>query len=147
MHCHRRAATPATLLAALSIALATMPSGAFADAIADLFNEFDANRDGGITLEEFTQHRAERFKKYDSNADEQISIEEFTAGVAADKLDSRKQRFHEMDTNGDGMLTESDMTDRANAQFAGMDTNGDGKVDLAEFTAAVHPAPDGSTAQ
>lgn len=147
MHPHRLVHPLASALAGLAFAVATIPGIALADQIGDLFNEFDANRDGGITLEEFSQHRAERFKKYDANADQKISIEEFTAGVPADKLDNRKQRFAEMDTNHDGLLTEADMADRAHGQFTGMDQSGDGKVDLPEFTQAVHPVQNGSTTQ
>lgn len=143
MHSHRVARPLTTALAAL--ALAAISGIAHADQIGDLFNEFDANHDGGITLEEFSQHRAERFKKYDMNSDQKISIEEFTAGVAADKVEGRKQRFVEMDTNHDGLLTEADMTERAKGQFIGMDKSGDGKVDLPEFTEAVHPVQNGGT--
>jgi hypothetical protein len=143
MHSRRPACPLAAAFAALALAAVSGP--AIADQIGDLFNEFDANRDGGITLEEFSQHRAERFKKYDANADQKISIEEFTAGVAADKLEDRKQRFAEMDSNHDGLLTEADMADRAHGQFTGMDQSGDGKVDLPEFTQAVHPVQNGGT--
>ena len=142
---HRHAGPVAIALLALAIATMAVPGGASADQIADLFNEFDANRDGGIALEEFAQHRAQRFQQYDTNTDQAISLEEFTTGVSADKLESRKQRFAEMDTNRDARLTESDMADRAKGQFAEMDKDADGKVDLAEFAAAVHPVQDGST--
>jgi Ca2+-binding EF-hand superfamily protein len=127
------------LLTALLATSALLPVTARADQIADLFKEFDADHDGGITLAEFAEHRALRFQKYDANADQAISLEEFTAGLAVNKLEGRKQRFAEMDTNRDGLLTEADMADRARGQFGEMDKSGDGRVDLAEFTAAVHP--------
>jgi len=122
---------------ALAAQLAVAPADA--DEIGDLFNVFDTDHDGGITLAEFAEHRAERFAKYDANQDRQISLAEFTAGLAGDKLENRKQRFAEMDTNKDGLLTETDMAARAQDQFNEMDKSGDAKVDLAEFTAAVHP--------
>lgn len=145
MPCHRLAGSLATALVALSIAVTSAPDGASADQIADLFNQFDANRDGGVTLEEFAQHRAQRFQKYDADTNQAITLEEFTTDVPADKLESRKHRFAEMDTNRDGLLTEADMADRAKGQFAEMDKSADGKVDLPEFTAAVHPVQGGDT--
>lgn len=113
--------------------------------IDELFKKFDRDANGGISFDEFTAQRGERFKKYDANADDKITLEEFTAGVAADKLQGRKDRFAKLDANGDGVLTLEDGAERSRAQFQKIDTSGDGKVNLAEFTAAVHPVQNGGT--
>lgn len=59
----------------------------------------------------------------------------------------QKQRFAEMDANGDGMVTKDEMRERLSermgraprmidAMFAGLDSDGDGKIAKAEAKAA-----------
>lgn len=43
--------------------------------------------------------------------------------------------FATLDTNGDGVLTESDITEAREARFAELDTDGDGSVSEAEYVA------------
>lgn len=66
-----------------------------------------------------------------------------TAGASmADtpKKDGKGQRpsFEQLDTNGDGQLTQAEMENARAARFAKADTNGDGALSADELSAAGH---------
>ncbi|PSL19659.1 EF-hand domain-containing protein [Shimia abyssi] len=65
-----------------------------------------------------------------------------TAVAASAKGQGGKHRgmqinFEELDTNGDGFVTQAEMDAHAAARFAKMDTNGDGALSADELEAAV----------
>ncbi len=48
--------------------------------------------------------------------------------------------FEQLDTNGDGMISEQELQSRGQARFAEADSNGDGMLDMDELTAAAQRA-------
>ncbi len=46
--------------------------------------------------------------------------------------------FDRLDTNGDGVITKTEMESRQTERFNEKDTNGDGMISLAEFNAGAH---------
>lgn len=106
------------------------------------FAEFDANGDGGITVEDFELRRAERFAAFDTDGDGQVSRAEFEAEATARAAERAGAMFERLDADGDGMLSRDVLEARGGAQvparmLARLDADGDGIVSEAEFDAAA----------
>ena len=105
---------------------------------ADRHMAMDTDKDGKISLSEFTNAPSPLFTRLDSNGDGVISTEEQAA--------ARSRAFARMDVNGDGYLSADDkkmrraqfMTKRQ-AEKAHMDTDKDGRISRSEFIASVGP--------
>lgn len=113
------------------------------------FAALDANRDNVVTAEERTAYREGKrkamkdrhFAALDSNNDGSISRAEFDAGHAGRSGMRGGKRMHggrgggdgakgfaRGDVNGDGKMTQSEMTARALERFDRIDTNKDGTL-------------------
>ncbi len=116
--------------AALSCAVIIGMSDAFAQRrhapmmkCEDHFTSLDANKDGSVTLEEFSAVRHPRgnakdiFKMRDANSDGSLTVEEFC----------ERGKRHK------GPMGDCD------GHFKSLDTDKDGKVSLAEFKNGRHP--------
>lgn len=92
-----------------------------------MFQALDTNNDGAVSQEEFIAgHRMGQagYVPADANKDGAVSREEFIqAGQQR-----REARFKQLDTDGDGKLTQQEMANRATAMFRDMDANSDGKL-------------------
>jgi Ca2+-binding EF-hand superfamily protein len=118
------------------------------------FARADENGDGQLSKEE--SRKAQRGKEQqamvrlaqsaDINEDQQVTFEELAAVAPA----MTRERFAQMDRNGDGILTSEDRPDRPEAEIREArvdrdegtrkiieaDGNGDGKVEFGELLAA-----------
>ncbi len=72
--------------------------GEFHDRLVEIFYSADANKDGFLTVEEFSQlPYPEGFKQVDENGDGRVSLKEF--------VHVRMRQFGAADTNHDGELS------------------------------------------
>jgi Ca2+-binding EF-hand superfamily protein len=120
---------------------------------------FDLDNDGALSVEErqayFKAIRngvsqlAPAANPWDSDGDGKLSDAEKISArdtIARKIADQRSQRFEEIDTDGDGLLTPAEIgkiplinAEQAASFIARLDKDGDGKVSKAEFLAAMTP--------
>lgn len=117
--------------------------------------QYDANKDGKVTREEFLAGRAreraarrfrdldrnsngvldgteikDKFRRYDTNADGVVDEAEYVTGRLADTDRLRDEmEFDRLDRSKDGFLTGQ----RTYKKWKKFDTNGDGKISKEEF--------------
>ena len=70
--------------------------------------------------------------RMDANGDGEISREEVTA-IATQRTEEVMARFNDMDTDGNGVVTQSE---RRRSAFNRMDGDGDGRITKSEFREA-----------
>lgn len=120
------------------------------------FKQIDTNNNGYIEKQELSSfikgsmgaQTKEIFVTLDSNGDGVISHEEYMAFYTKTQNDESgiaklEQKFKDIDTDGDGQLTETEITvsntdnadDNTSEMFSLMDTDADNKVSEKEFNA------------
>lgn len=132
------------------------------DELKAVFKEFDIDGDGWIQEAELRAVMGKMgqqptddelhamFKAADTNGDGKIDFEEFISIAKANPLSlSLKSVFGELDVDGDGYITRSEMRqafdkmghslsdDEINAIFRQCDVNQDGKINFDEFVAMM----------
>ena len=98
------------------------------------FEQADANGDDLLTLEEFKNARAQSFPKRDRNSDGFIDESDMPK-MASERPKARAAAnfiMAELDSDGDGKISQSEFVAGAEPLFERADTNGDGVVDLKE---------------
>jgi len=104
------------------------------------FRRFDRNADGAVSFAELSAARATRMHAIDRNRDGRVSYDEFVRaapGGADGRRGRRRARlFPRIDRNRDGYITPEEHALALRGWFARMDTDGDGLVTEAEITAA-----------
>jgi Ca2+-binding EF-hand superfamily protein len=105
---------------------------------AQLMERLDANKDGAVTLEEFTNRPNEAFAAADTNKDGVIDKSEADAFILKMLEPMRDRMFARFDLNGDGKITKDELDSPIKKRFALFDRNDDGKVTKEEL-AAVGP--------
>ncbi len=71
---------------------------------------FDANKDGTLSPEEMTAGIQAELKTYDTDANGTLSLEEFAAMHAAHTRPMTVRAFQMHDADGDGQVTDAEMT-------------------------------------
>lgn len=93
-----------------------------------LFAEVDADGDGSVTQEEIDTFRAATVTNADSSGDGAISLDEFETiylnFVRARMVDA----FQDLDADGDGSISTTEMDSRFGGVVERMDRNGDGAL-------------------
>ncbi len=94
----------------------------------------DANNDGAISFDEFKmpEGRDAPEMRMDANGDGEITRDEVSQ-IATQRTEEALDRFDTLDTDDDGVVTQSE---RRRAAFNRMDGDGDGQITKAEFTEA-----------
>lgn len=129
--------TMTMLTAAVAAAVLLTPVAALADRgerAAKMIERIDADKNGEISLEEFTTARLERFNAADANKDGSVTREEMLAQVEKRRAEHRVNRmFEHLDANKDGMITENETRVMAEKRFARMDRNDSGSIEKSEM--------------
>jgi len=132
---------PAVLLAILA---GGNPAVAQDSGTSSVYTRMDLNGDGAIDVDELGALRARVFNRMDRNLDNQLDETEFVdlwvdevvpAGDTrrADLTQLRRERFAELDGNGDGTIKKKEYIDIGTSRFLAADRDGDGRLSLAEF--------------
>jgi Ca2+-binding EF-hand superfamily protein len=89
----------------------------------------DADKNGEITLEEFTKVATERFTTADADKNGQLTVAEVSAEIEKMRSERMATRMIErLDGNGDGTLSAEEAQSGQKKIFALMDRNDDGKI-------------------
>lgn len=103
----------------------------------------DTNKDGSLDFAEMQARRSditiEQFNAMDKDHNGQLSRDEMRA-VARERMQARAdERFKKLDTNGDGGLSQQELSaareQAASERFKKLDINGDGKLTEDEMQA------------
>ena len=93
-----------------------------------LFDEVDADKDGKITESELTQYRVARISKVDANGDGALQMDEFQT-IWADVMRPRMvDHFQFLDEDGDGTISEAEITTPLSMITGRLDRNDDGVI-------------------
>jgi Ca2+-binding EF-hand superfamily protein len=98
-------------------------------------SQMDTDKDGKVSLAEFSAAREGWLTRVDTNKDGVATQAELDAGFAAGQKEHVEKRFTHEDANKDGRLTREE-TRMPSAWFERADANHDGALTLAEATAA-----------
>jgi EF hand len=92
-------------------------------------DQADADKNGEITLEEFTKVATERFTSADADKNGQLTVAEVSAEIQKMRTERMATRLIErLDGNGDGVLTADEAQSAQKKMFALLDKNDDGKI-------------------
>ena len=142
----------------LALALPTTVALAAPHEGSAFIRDFDADRDGQVTLAEFGGARHARFKATDANGDGTVSEEEYlneyrarleqqlaASDLAEEKKTEERQRqirqthvrFGVLDTDKDGKMTEAEYNASGARAFAEQDDDKNGIVTAADVAATA----------
>jgi Ca2+-binding EF-hand superfamily protein len=110
-----------------------------------VFETFDLDGDGAVTLEEMEGARAVRFAEADANGDGMLDRDELLAAASGRMERGIDRMIERADADGDGAVSLEEMAEARSgrrgpgpeAMFERLDTDGDGSVTRAEFDDAV----------
>lgn len=123
-------------LCLLSLALCAVGVGRAQDApltASARFAQLDRNHDGRVTADEYNGKAV--FAALDSNQNYRLTLDELQAVLGPDRDGqlSAADRLRVADLNGDGELSQDEVSRFAQMRFQGLDSNHDQRLDLAEF--------------
>ena len=134
----RTASVGILLLASMAGApvLADPGGGTMNKQIRLMFERFDSNGDGRICMDEFSDVHMIRFYTLDMDNDGEIFREEFVfmrgmQGVPGDRAD---EAFDRLDSDGNGRLSVNEFEASRGSTFATLDLNGDGDLSQVEVS-------------
>ena len=93
----------------------------------------DADGDGSVTQAEIDAKHAEKFAEFDANKDGKLSADEFAALEEARRKERHKAHFERMDADGDNAVSADEFGSRSSKMFERFDKNGDGKLTADEM--------------
>lgn len=96
---------------------------------------FDANEDGKLSQEEIDTGRANQLKKFDKDGDGTLTLGEYEALWLDVMRERMVDRFQDHDDDGDGKVTAEEFGDHFADMVKFMDTNGDGILDESDMRA------------
>ncbi len=101
----------------------------------DMMLGFDANEDGKLSQEEIDTGRANQLKKFDKDGDGVLNIGEYEALWLDVMRERMVDRFQGHDSDGDGKVTTEEFGERFSNMIKFMDSNGDGVLDESDMRA------------
>jgi len=109
-----------------------------------MLQQFDANKDGKVTQAEIDETRQSRFKTFDKDADGALTLAEFEALWLDAMRERMVDRFQEHDNDGDAKVTAEEFGRHFADMAQFMDSNGDGVIDESDMRRR-HPMHDGDS--
>ena len=100
----------------------------------------DANHDGKVTKQEYTDARAAQFSRMDRNDDGFIDDADSRAGANERGQRAAKALRGRIDSNGDGKISKEEFVNAPTMLFDKFDANKDGVLDATELEAARNAA-------
>jgi Ca2+-binding EF-hand superfamily protein len=97
-----------------------------------VFDRLDVNKDGKISLAEFTPLAEKRFMKVDTNNDGAVSAAEIDAALQAAMERRRDRILADMDADKNGTVTRDELDKYVAAMVKSADANNDGGVTFDE---------------
>jgi hypothetical protein len=89
----------------------------------------DADKNGDVTLEEFTKVANERFASADADKDGKLTVAEVAGEIERMRAEQMAKRMiARFDANDDGVLTAEESANAQKKMFAMLDKNDDGKI-------------------
>lgn len=95
-----------------------------------LFDAVDANGDRSVTAEEIAAYQATQIANADLSGDGALSIEEFDTIFREFTRSRMVDAFQALDSDGDGLITETEIDTRVSRMVERMDRDGDGVLTL-----------------
>jgi hypothetical protein len=139
----RIAARLCTLLAAISLAATVSAQATRAE-----FDVIDTNDDGRVSSSEHEVYARQIFDQMDGNNDDKLTVEEimanetkfvrhvFAGGNILGPADlTTAQKIQRIDANQDGVVSQSEHANAADAKYRAMDINNNGELSPTEFDA------------
>lgn len=133
--------------AILGFALSPAIALAASHDLATFVGEYDLDKDGKVSKEEFLEGRERRFAATDTNNNQGVSRDEYVeeyrarlmatnpdAGVAEKQLKQTDVRFNVLDSNKDGRISFAEYSHSGWRMFGEHDYDRDGAVSLADKT-------------
>jgi len=111
-----------------------------------MFQRYDTDNDGKISLAEYEAGRMMQFKRIDNDGNGSLSFAEIDAasaaaaqrgGPMADMMKARNDALKAADTNGDQSISADEFKAYVDAEFKKLDTNNDGFVTEDEMRAGM----------
>jgi Ca2+-binding EF-hand superfamily protein len=124
-----KVATAAVLLLSSCVVLAQGREGA-------ALEQADANHDGKVTKQEYTDARAALFARMDRNGDGFIDDADSREGSNERGQRAATALRGRIDTNGDGKVSKEEFVNAPTMMFDKFDANKDGVLDAQELEAA-----------
>lgn len=119
----------AGLVAVGGFAIASEP---YLPRVQKVFDRLDINKDGKISLAEFTPIAEKRFLSVDVNKDDVVSAAEIDASLQAAMERRRNRILANMDADKNGSITRAELDTYVAAMVKGADTDNDGGVTFDE---------------
>jgi hypothetical protein len=135
-----------SLAIAATLALPVAAAAASHD-LATFVGEYDLDRNGSVSKEEFQTERERRFAATDTNRDGTIALEEYLAefrarlmlsspppDIVSKQLAQTEVRFKALDSNKDGRISPAEFLHSGWKMFDEHDYNRDGAVSMLDKT-------------
>ncbi len=104
------------------------PMGGFGAMQQEMLKGVDTNGDGALSQDEINAAIDARFTEFDADKNGSLSLEEFQALWAEITKPMSVRAFQFLDPNGDAQVSKSELNDRFGNMVARFDRNGDGML-------------------